>query len=200
MSGAKIGRVLVASLHQAILEELPTRLEFYEHWLNSDGLRDGTIGLAPMLAVLSFLRQEQTGYGPVVDRAGALAAEWRLGELSRLRLSSIDRLPVPLRTRAGLGLARRLVRDGYSGTAGRVSLRRGQGRLTISGSLFCDVRQPVARPLCGFYGAAVEYLLARFEIPASVEIAACRATGALACVVGVAVGAAQSGPDAESAA
>ena len=55
---AGIGRVLVASLHQGIADILPNRLGFYENWLNTEGLRDGTIGLAPFYAVLSFLRPE----------------------------------------------------------------------------------------------------------------------------------------------
>ena len=58
MREAGIGRVLVASLHQGIADILPTRLAFYENWLNAEGLREGTIGLAPLYAVLSFLRQE----------------------------------------------------------------------------------------------------------------------------------------------
>ena len=58
MSEAGIGRVLVASLHQSIADILPTRLSFYENWLNAEGLREGTIGLAALYAVLSFLRQE----------------------------------------------------------------------------------------------------------------------------------------------
>ena len=58
MIEAGIGRLLVASLHQGIADLLPTRLEFYEAWLNPVGLRDGRIGLAPLAAVLSFLRQE----------------------------------------------------------------------------------------------------------------------------------------------
>ena len=61
MSEPRIGRVLVASLHQAIADLLPTRLEFYENWLNVNGLREGTIGLAPLSAVLSFLRTEGDG-------------------------------------------------------------------------------------------------------------------------------------------
>ena len=64
MSEARIGRVLVASLHQAIADLLPTRLEFYENWLNVAGLREGTIGLAPLTAVLSFLRTEGQAYTP----------------------------------------------------------------------------------------------------------------------------------------
>jgi hypothetical protein len=39
MTESRIGRVLVASLHQAIADLLPTRLEFYENWLNVAGLR-----------------------------------------------------------------------------------------------------------------------------------------------------------------
>ena len=58
MNEAGIGRLLVASLHQGIADLLPTRLEFYEAWLNPSGLRDGRIGLARSAAVLSFLRQE----------------------------------------------------------------------------------------------------------------------------------------------
>ena len=40
---------------------LPTRLSFYENWLNAEGLRGGTIGLGAVNAVLSFLRQEGIG-------------------------------------------------------------------------------------------------------------------------------------------
>ena len=59
MSDAGIGRVLVASLHQGIADILPNRLTFYENWLSAEGLRQGTIGHAALLGVLSFLRQEQ---------------------------------------------------------------------------------------------------------------------------------------------
>ena len=58
MNDAVVGRLLVASLHQAILHLLPTRLEFDEAWLNPGGLRQGRIGLALLAAVVSFLRLE----------------------------------------------------------------------------------------------------------------------------------------------
>ena len=41
MTEPRIGRVLVASLHQAIADLLPTRLEFYENWLNASGAARG---------------------------------------------------------------------------------------------------------------------------------------------------------------
>ena len=74
MREAGIGRVLVASLHQGIADILPTRLGFYENWLNAEGLREGTIGLAPLYAVLSFLRQEGDAYRLITTRAGEYAA------------------------------------------------------------------------------------------------------------------------------
>src|SRR5688572_31862174 len=83
MSEPRIGRVLVASLHQAIADLLPTRLEFYENWLNVSGLREGTIGLAPLSAVLSFLRSEGEAYNLITARAGEYAADWTVGTLPK---------------------------------------------------------------------------------------------------------------------
>ena len=85
MIDTRIGRLLVASLRQAITELLPTRLEFYEEWLRPSGMPDGRIGLAPVQAVLSSLRQDGAMYGPVVDRAGRLTAEWWLRGTLALR-------------------------------------------------------------------------------------------------------------------
>ena len=98
MSEARIGRVLVASLHQAIADLLPTRLEFYENWLNVAGLREGTIGLAPLTAVLSFLRTEGHAYGLITARAGEYAAAWTF--------ESVPAVRAPGRPRAAAGSAR----------------------------------------------------------------------------------------------
>ena len=106
MSEPRIGRVLVASLHQAITDVLPNRLEFYENWLSVAGLREGTIGLAPLFAVLSFLRTEGTAYAEITARAGEYAAEWTVGDLSPLERRFIRALPASLRTRAALRTAR----------------------------------------------------------------------------------------------
>ncbi len=48
MTRGDIGRVLAASLHQAITDELPTRLEFYESWLRPESLHAGRLGVAPL--------------------------------------------------------------------------------------------------------------------------------------------------------
>src|SRR5712672_3951075 len=87
MREAGIGRVLVASLHQGIADILPTRLTFYENWLNAEGLREGTIGLAPLYAVLSFLRQEGDAYQMITTRAGEYAAEWTVQSMSPVQRS-----------------------------------------------------------------------------------------------------------------
>src|SRR5881396_3765015 len=105
MREAGIGRVLVASLHQGIADILPTRLGFYENWLNTEGLREGTIGLAPLYAVLSFLRQEGDAYQLITTRAGQYAAEWTVESMSPVRRGLIKAAPDWLRGRLLLQLA-----------------------------------------------------------------------------------------------
>src|SRR6476619_7067398 len=98
MSEARIGRVLVARLHQAIADLLPTRLEFYENWLNVAGLREGTIGLAPLTAVLSFLRGEGHAYNLITSRAitkitrGVVTVDLRGSLFCEVRETSIEPL------------------------------------------------------------------------------------------------------------
>src|SRR5512138_3492622 len=105
MTEAGIGRILVASLHQGISDILPMRLEFYENWLHPEGLRHGTIGLAPLHAVLSFLRQEGEAYHRICHRAGEYAAEWTVASQWPARRAMIRTLPGVLRSRAALRLA-----------------------------------------------------------------------------------------------
>src|SRR3954469_6613102 len=125
MREAGIGRVLVASLHQAIADILPTRLAFYENWLHAEGLREGTIGLAPLYAVLSFLRQEGDAYQLVTTRAGEYAAEWTVESMSSVRRSLITATPEWLRRRVLLRMGRSLVRSSYQGSRAISRVRRG---------------------------------------------------------------------------
>lgn len=185
MRDAGIGRLLVASLHQGIADRLPDRLEFYENWLNPQGLRDGTIGLAPLHAVLSFLRTEGDGYAQVTSAAGAYAGQWAVGELSPLRRRALARLPGPLRRRLALGVAREIIAAAYTGSRARVRARRMAGEIEIRGSIFCGVRQPTTTPLCQFYEAAVGTVLSEIGIAARASITSCQATGAGVCHVSV---------------
>jgi hypothetical protein len=189
MSEARIGRVLVASLHQSIADLLPTRLEFYENWLNVAGLREGTIGLAPLLAVLSFLRTEGEAYGLVTTRAGEYAADWTITSQTPLERRLIHALPVSLRTRAALRTARKLIRDTYPGSRAIVRLKRGTASVDLRGSLFCEVREASGHALCGFYLAAIARTFQLYELPADARVNECRASGtSKGCLLSVIVG------------
>src|SRR5258707_12074220 len=134
MREAGIGRVLVASLHQAVADILPTRLDFYENWLNAEGLREGTIGLAPLHAVLSFLRQEGDAYGIITTRAGEYAADWTVQSMPPFKRALIRAAPASMRTRLLLRLARRLVRSSYNGSRAIARLRKGTASIDVHAS------------------------------------------------------------------
>ncbi len=177
MSEPRIGRVLVASLHQAIADILPIRLEFYENWLNVSGLREGTIGLAPLSAVLSFLRSEGEAYAVITARAGDYAADWTVNSLSALERRLIRALPARLRMRAALRVTRTLVRSTYPGSRAIVRLKRGTASVDLRGSLFCEVREASVLPLCGFYASAIVRVFQLFALRADAQVSECRAAG-----------------------
>ena len=187
MKDARIGRVLVASLHQGIADILPTRLSFYENWLDARGLRQGTIGLAPLTAVLSFLRQEGDAYAMITRRAGEYAAEWTIQALSAPQRAAIKAAPRWLRSRILLRVARQIVRSSYRDSRAIARVRSGTAQIDVRASIFCSVREPVARPLCGFYAAAVQRLMEMFNIGARTEVVACRGTGESSCVLRIAL-------------
>lgn len=183
MREAGIGRVLVASLHQAIADILPTRLSFYENWLNAEGLREGTIGLAPLYAVLSFLRQEGEAYNMITTRAGEYAAEWTVQSMPPLERAMTRAAPGWIRGRLLLRLARQLVRSCYQGSRVVSKVRRGTARINVRASIFCSVREPVGHPLCGFYAAAFSRLAYLFNVQSRAAVVACRGAGEPTCVV-----------------
>ena len=186
MSESRIGRVLVASLHQAIADLLPTRLEFYENWLNVAGLREGTIGLAPLTAVLSFLRTEGHAYNLITARAGEYAAAWTFENVPSLRIRIVRALPPGLRARAALVTARALVKATYPSSRAITRMKRGIVTIDLRGSLFCEVRETSVEPLCGFYASAIARVLQLFDVSAEARVNECRASGTRrSCVVSV---------------
>jgi hypothetical protein len=187
MTGSGIGRVLVASLHQGIADRLPSRLEFYENWLNPMGLRDGRIGLAQLTAVLSFLRVEGPSYDEVMGHAGGCAAEWTFAELAPMRRAVLRSLPIGLRARLALRIARQLVRESCHSSRAVFRLRRNNATVDVRGSIFCGVREPADRPLCGFYAAAIIRLLALVNIESEARVSECRGAGQDACLITIAV-------------
>jgi hypothetical protein len=185
MTEAGIGRILVASLHQAIADLLPTRLEFYENWLNSDGLRHGTIGLAPLNAVLSFLRQEGEPYRQVTWRAGEYAAEWTVASQWPMHRSMIRSLPLWLRSRVVLRLVRRTIRGTHVGSRAVLRLRKGHGTMDVRGSLFCTIRDSSPEQLCGYYAAAISRFLGLYSVSGAVRLDRCRAVGDQSCLIDI---------------
>ncbi len=176
MRDVGVGRVLAASLHQGIADVLPTRLGFYENWLSAEALRDGTIGVAPLSAVLSFLRQEGEAYDQIMTRAGEYAADWTVESMRPLTRSLVSGAPAWMRQRLALRAAARIVRSSFDGSRAVVRIRRGMARVDLRGSIFCGVREPVTQPLCGFYAATFSRMLATFNLPAHPVISGCRAT------------------------
>ena len=159
MIEAGIGRLLVASLHQGIADLLPTRLEFYESWLNPSGLRDGRIGLAPLAAVLSFLRQEGEPYRLIVGRAGEYTAEWTVADMSGYRRAIVRAAPPALRVHLVMGIARTMIRTTYRGSRAIVKWKKGKGAIDIRGSIFCEVRdrtEQQLRQVVGLDDAAIQ--------------------------------------------
>jgi hypothetical protein len=187
MTDGGIGRLLVASLHQGIADLLPTRLEFYEAWLNPSGLRDGRIGLAPLAAVLSFLRQEGEPYHLVAGRAGEYTAEWTVADLPAAQRAVIRAAPEVIRRWLAMRVLRHMVRNTYRGSRVVVRWRRDGGQIDLRGSIFCELRDRASDPMCEFYAAAIRRLLYLFNLEADVGITQCRATGAGQCLMSVTV-------------
>ncbi len=187
MSEPKIGRLVVASLHQAIAEAIPLQLEFYENWLKPLGLlKEGrVIGAASFSAALSFLRREEPRerYHEITRRAGELAAIWTFEELSWTRKRWLRLLPMRMRLRAALRLAREIARAAYPGSKIVFRLHRDGGQVEVRGSVFCQVREPVERPLCGFYEGVIVKLMELIGIQAEVRLARCRAAGSNTCQI-----------------
>jgi len=183
MTEAQLGRLLPACLHQAIADLLPDRLEYYEEWLSPDGLRDGTIGLAPVSAVLGFLRTEGAAYQRVMARAGELAAAWSLAEWPALQRRIASSLPLAVRTRLALRAARKIAQSVLASSEPSARVRRGQATLRLKTSVFCLTRETQPRPLCDFYAALAVATLASFQVTSTARIESCRAMAGPACVV-----------------
>ena len=191
MIGVEIGRVLVASLHQAIADELPTRVDFYDHWLGGQRMRDGSIGLAPMTAVIGFLRAEGEPYHDVMRRAGRYAADWSVDSMPAFRRRLIMSLPRWWRARVVLRMAARTIRQGYEPTKTRARVRRREARLEVKDSLFCRVREPQPAPQCDFHAALAVQLLSRFNLPAASRVEACLGMQSAQCVIVMEMGIAE---------
>jgi hypothetical protein len=171
MVDAGIGRLLISSLHQGIADVSPSRLDFYENWLSPQGMRDGRIGLAPLGAVLSFLhREEPPANDRIATRAGICAADWTYEGLSSLRRWYVHRLPLSLRSRAALGLGRRLVFATVRQSTVKSRMKGSRAVVQITSALFNQLRDPATVPMRGFYAAALQRLFVHCDVDAEVGV------------------------------
>lgn len=186
MVDARIGRLLIASLHQGILEAAPARIEFYEHWLSPTGLREGRMAVAALNAALSFLRGEGGAtYQRVMTRAGIAAAEWTFLSVSPLRRGVTSRLPTAWRARAAMRVARSLVYETFHDTRLKTGRWRRKGGVRVRDSVFCVTRATSPDPLCTYYAAAMQRLFLLYRVDADVAVEACKAAGAGECMLTV---------------
>ena len=174
---------MAAAIHQAIGDIMPSRLEFYESYLRPRAWREDAVNLAPVAAVLSFLRHEPEGtYDAVMHRAAEYAAAWVYQALPwRVRVSG-PKLPPWVRLRRLARLAKVQLERTYRGTRVAVTVRRGQLTIDVQGSVFCSTRDVARAPHCGYYLAFFEQLLRLDGLAVSeAAIASCRAQGGDLC-------------------
>jgi hypothetical protein len=117
-SDGTVGRVLLASLHQAIGEVLPARLEFYEQWLRPPDHPDEALRIASFGAMLSALQHEDDSQH-VIARAGQYAAIRSFEQLSALRRAYLRILPRRIRARKAVGLVVRILPALYADARNR---------------------------------------------------------------------------------
>jgi hypothetical protein len=181
MRDSGIGRVLVASLHAAIADLMPTRLGFYESWLSPTALRTGQVGRGPLLAVCSFLRGEGARYHTVTALAARYATEWTLGGAVPAAAPGRRLVPLWWRRRRALRAAARLLRACDQRTRVSWRVRRGVATVTLRGSTFCEVREPVPDPLCHYAETVVTLLCAAHGVPEALTMTACEGMGQRTC-------------------
>jgi len=171
MVDAGIGRLLISSLHQGIADISPNRLDFYENWLSPTGMRDGRIGLAPLGAVLSFLHREEAPANElIVERAGQYAADWTFADLSGFRQWYLRRLPMRMRSRAALGLGKKLILATVRESKVKTQLSGATAAIDINSALFDQLRDPATIPMRAFYAAAIDRLLQHCAVDAEVSV------------------------------
>ena len=127
---------------------------------------------------------------------GRYAADWTIDALPVVARALLRRLPRPIRVRVVVRLVARLIRRLHDDGRLRALVRRGTVVVTLEGSLFCDVREPVGAPLCRFYGAVLARCLESFGMSARVQLSRCRATGDGTCEFIIHIGGRETRPSA----
>ncbi len=180
-SDGTVGRVLLASLHQAIGEVLPARLDFYEQWLRPPDHPDEALRIASFGAMLSALQHEDDSQH-VIARAGQYAAIRSFEQLSALRRAYLRILPRRIRARKAVGLIVQILPALYADARIDVTRRGGTIFIGIEGSPFCTPTGRAERPSCHFYSNVVTTFLQLFKLSPAVRVSRCRESGTPSCL------------------
>ena len=134
---------------------------FYESWLNPAGLRDGRSAWRRWPRCSAFCGRKASRTGSWSERAGEYTAEWTVAEMPACTGAHHARRRRPaLRARlVHADRARTWSAAPTAAAARSCAGSKGRGRVDIRGSIFCEVRDPAAQPLCEFYASAIERLM-----------------------------------------
>lgn len=171
----------MASVHKALEDLAPEKVEVFEGWFDPRD-RSPRIHIAPVLGAISYLRRDADLYCRIMERAGRYASQWGYLDRSVFERKLLKTLPLSLRG----GLAGYILRSGLARVHrdGRLRVLKDPTRLLVEvdNSLFCRMGGPAEAPICAYYAALFAGLLDRTALarPPVVE-SECRAQGARYC-------------------
>jgi hypothetical protein len=180
MDNGLVERKFVASLHKALEDLAPERLEIFKKWFDPADRRP-QFHIATVIGAIGYLRRSPDLYHKVMEKAGHYASQWSCLDLPRIERKFRFRLPFG-RDRLVKHLLQRglksIHRDGELETA-----RDGDKLVvTVSNSLFCRTEKNGGEPTCEYYSALFAGLLdCTHENWSSITESACRAQGDSSC-------------------
>ncbi len=180
MENGLVERKFVASLHKALEELAPERLEIFEKWFDPADRRP-QFHIASIIGAVGYLRRSPELYHKVMEKAGHYASQWSCLDLPENKRKILFRLPFGRDRRVKHLLQkglRSIHRDGQLETA-----RDGDKLVvTLSNSLFCRTELIGNEPTCEYYSAFFAGLLACIhENCSSMTESACRGQGDSSC-------------------
>ena len=179
----------MASLHQGIADLLPTRLEFYESWLNPPGCATAASAWRRWRRCSASCARKGEPYQLIAARAGEYTAEWSGGRPAGVQARrSSGAAPPRLRVHLVMRLARRWCAAPTAAAARSSAGARAGARSTSAGRFSARCAIASRQPLCEFYASALRRLMQLFSLDVEVGPEQCRATGAGQCLMVISCG------------
>lgn len=180
MDNGLVERKFVASLHKALEELAPERLEIFEKWFDPADRR-AQFHIASVIGAIGYLRRSPDLYHKVMEMAGRYASQWSCLDLPQIKRKIRFRLPFG-RDR----LVKHLLQSGLKSIHRDAELETARDGdklvVTVSNSLFCRTELNGGEPTCEYYSALFAGLLAcTHEKCSSITESACRSRGDSCC-------------------